>query len=131
MRFAQPAHLQAISPTLCTVGDYLVVSSTVGAARSVIDAFNDADVTLPEGEGTVFGVLRADVSALGGMLEQHREFLVRRAVEEEGKSQERAEQDVAGLKAILSLLHYVEATVAFGPDWTRHVLKVKFAGARD
>jgi len=131
VRIAGPAPWAQLSPTLCVVDSNLVVTSSLGAARQIIDAYQGGTGIAPAGlEGTQFARARVDLRQVRAILDRHSDFLVRHAVKKEGKSEAQAKKDLAALRALLSLFDGVEAVSAFRPGRTDHVLSVQFAGER-
>ena len=129
VRLNLPPPMSELSPTLCVVDGYMVVSSSVDTAEQIIDAARSGTAAGGEGvEGTIFSTARLNVRVLTAMLDQHREFLVRNAVQKEGKSPEQAARDIAALRTVLSFFESVELVGAFVPGQTDLVATVRFAG---
>ena len=119
--------MRKLSPTVCVVDGYLVISTTADAARQIIAASRAKPAAAPDAEGTVFGAVRVDVSRLVQMLNQHAAFLVKNAVEKNGKPRQQAEREMTALRVLVSMLESVELQSAFAPGRTDHVFRIEFA----
>jgi hypothetical protein len=92
-------------PALARAGPYLIVSSTDGLARDLIDAVNREDQRVAAGAGAHTVLEVGDGSEIAALVATNRAELVRQDVTKSGKKPEAA---AAELETNLSLLRHVE-----------------------
>ncbi len=103
-----------VSPTFGVAGSDLIVASTLESARQLVDgALSGAAMRPATVDGTPHARAYMDVNAVRALLQQHKELLVQHAVREEGKSPERARQDLETLASVLSLFRNVELAASY------------------
>ena len=115
---------EKISPTLCTVGKNLTVTTSVDAARRVIDSARSEGPELPAMEGTLFAAGGLDSDRLMQMIRPYRSFLVEHSVRNSGKSRAKARRDLRRLEKILSLVDKVAFTASYRDGRTDRVLEI-------
>lgn len=126
-RMAKPAILRKISPTLCVVEGYLTVTSSVEAAKQVIDASLTEDAYRPDAAGTVYRAGWVNLGQARRMLQRHKDFLTAHAVLQGGRTTEQAQEDLKRLDKVLSFLDQFTVTEFHRPGRTDHVLTLNFS----
>jgi hypothetical protein len=100
-------------PSLARPGEYLIVSSTDGLARDLIDALKKESATPVQPLPATHSLMEIDGTALRAILLSNREALIRKNMVDKGHSREQAEQDVGNLFAILDCVD--RASLKVGP----------------
>jgi len=119
---------QFFSFTVGLAGDSLIVTTTLEAARAMVDQAQRGTGQPSMGvERTAVGCLRVNLPAVNDLLTKHREVLVRRAVREEGKTANQARRELDALGRFLSLLDALELTTSLDRGRTEHHLTLRFA----
>ncbi len=118
-----------LSPTFGVVGGYLVVASTLDAAKQVVDASTTSAPPI-EQPGTPVAMLSVSAPQVRELLAQYHDFLVKQAIANEGKSRQKAEGDLAALDKLLELLQKVEITTTYEPGHTSTFLTIDLAAGR-
>lgn len=124
-----PPVLRKLSPTLCVVGDYLTITSTVDAAKQVIDAPHSRAAYRPRAAGTVYRAGRVDLKQVRRMFQRHRDFLTAHAVLQGGRTTEQAQADLKRIDKILSFMDEFTVTESHRRGVTTHVMTLKFSEA--
>jgi hypothetical protein len=122
--------LALLSPTFGVVDGYLVVASTLEAAKQVVDASRSGSRPAVDKPGTPVAVLSVSAPQVRQMLAHYRDFLVKQAIAREGKSQQQAQGDMDALDKVLSLVKEVEFASTFEPGRTDHFMTIEFTGSR-
>ncbi len=126
VRVDEPGVWRWTAPTFGVVKDHLVLASSPDAARTVIDTARGAPrATVPRLQGTPFGAAVMNARVVKGMLEQYQSYLVRHAVEKEGKSEAQAHREQAALRKLLSLMEGVHYVETFEEDRTHHHVQIR------
>jgi hypothetical protein len=116
------------SPTLAMPGGWMVMSSTEGLARDLIDALaGGADTATGVPPAGTHSLLELDGAQIASLLASNREALVRNNMVEEGKTREEAG---AGIDLMLTVVRCIQgATVALVSDAERSkaTLTVRYA----
>jgi hypothetical protein len=112
-------------PAVAMPGDYLILSSTDGLARDVIDALkqNPADAAKPLAR--THSLVEIDGDQLASILGANREAMVRQNMVEEGNTQEEAEAAIEALLAVVGSIKQVELSVGTRQGLTRARLEAK------
>lgn len=95
------------SPALAMPDGYLILSSTEGLARDLIDALKQEASETLDGIEEVHSLVEVDGTNLAAVLRANREPLVRKNMLEEGHSREQAETAIASLVAIVGQFRQV------------------------
>ena len=128
VRVDEPEVWSKLSPTFGVVENTLIVTTSLDAARRIIDTARSGSPVRPlRTHGTPFSMARANARTLAEMLDRHHDFLVRHAVKERGESEAEARRNLAALRKLLSLLDTVEYVGAFGDGRTEHHLHLDLA----
>ncbi len=112
------------SPTLARVGDYIVMSSTEGLARDLIDALQVETQSAVKPLKQVNSKLTIDGNIVAGLLTANWETLVGQNMLEKGHSRRQAETEIGALVAAAELLDRIEVTIVDQDRRTRATLDV-------
>ena len=123
----RPPILQKLSPTLCVVEDCLTITSSVDAAKAVIDASRAENAYRPQAAGTVYRAGWVNLGQARRMLQRHKDFLIAHAVLQSGRTTEQAQADMKRLDKVLSFLDGFTVTESHRPGCTDHVFTLKFS----
>jgi hypothetical protein len=105
------AHLN-FRPALVKLGEYLVLSSTEGLAKDLIDALKQESAGPLKPLAGVHSALALDAVQLASILDANRDNLVRQNMVEKGATQEQAETQIGLLLTAVKFLG--QATLTFG-----------------
>lgn len=94
-----------LRPSLAMPGDYLVLSSTDGLARDLIDALGNQKAGSIEPLATTHSLVEIDAGQLASVLQANRGVLVRGDMIKKGSSQQEAE---TGIDMLISLVRFIE-----------------------
>jgi len=97
-----------LNPTLCVTGNYLLLATAPEAAQLILDAAAAPAAPAAKPEGALLSSTHLDMGALAAVLDQYREFLIRKAVTD-GKPEAQARKDMLSLQFLLSLARRVDA----------------------
>jgi hypothetical protein len=112
-------------PALAMPGKYLILSSTDGLARDLIDALNrEAGQTVTPSAQT-HSVLEIDGSQAASALRANREILVRGDMIKKGKSQQESEAGIDMLIALVKFVDQVKLSLGTDQGLTRAQLTMK------
>jgi hypothetical protein len=112
-------------PALAKLGDYVVVSSTDGLARDLIDALKKEIATPPKAQHETNSVVEVDAAQLSSVLAANRSALVRQNMTEKGASQSEAETSIGVLLAAVKLFGKATLTLGERDDKVQARLAVK------
>lgn len=126
VRVRKPSPWDRLSPSMAVVRGHLVVTSTRDAMREVIAAAGSRPEKLAGVSGTSYALIQLDATRIEAMLQRHNEFLVRRAVEEDGKPEPQARRELRMLRLVLSLMEEIEVINSYSPDRTEHAFRITF-----
>jgi len=115
-----------ITPTMCVVGRFMILSTSADAARAAAEAFHNQQAPAPSGTGGVFSRGDIDMDALAALLRKHREFLVQQAVKK-GTPEQKARTDWRNVEYLLSFFKSIESRASSVPGRIDRVLRVNFA----
>jgi len=114
-----------IRPTLAMPGDYLILSSTDGLARDLIDSANGEIERQVEPLAQIHSLVEVDGIQLASILEANRHTLVRGDMVEKGRTQEEAEAGIDLLITIAKLCKRLKLGVGTNEVTTEAKLEVK------
>jgi hypothetical protein len=136
-RFAAPKVEEAtdadtrfnFNPSLAMPNGYLVLSSTEGLARDLIDALQEEASETLAGIKDVHSLAEVDGTNLSSILNANREQLVRNNMVEEGNSRDQAEGAIDTLLSIVSHLGQTKFEIRneSGATQARFVIELKLA----
>lgn len=113
-------------PSLATQGDYLIMSSSEGLLRDLIDglqAESQQQVRSVPGQHTAVTV---DGGALASILDANREALVRQRMVDDGQTREEAARDIAGILAVLRYLQQLHVSAGTTADQSTLVIELGY-----
>jgi hypothetical protein len=114
-----------LRPALAMPGPYVVISSTDGLARDLIDALSREASRAGAPGARTHSLLEIDGAPTGSILQANRDTLVRGDMVKKGKSQQEAE---AGIDLFITLVKFVEQvklSVGTQEDLTQARLQVR------
>lgn len=91
-------------PALARVGEYLVVASTEGLAKDLIDALKRQASESVKALAQTHSLIEVDAARLASILQTNRNAMVRQSMIEKGKTQEQAETE---FDFLMSLVRYL------------------------
>ena len=112
-------------PALAMPGEYLILSSTDGLARDLIDALNREMEEPVKPLGEVHSLAEIDAAWLASILEANRGTLVRSDMVKKGKTQEEAETGIDMLTSLVKLVKHIKLSVGVREGLTRAHLQMK------
>ncbi len=112
-------------PTLAMPGDFLVLSSSEGLARDLIDALGRERAGSGAPLAGVGGVLEIDGGRLAAILEENLDSLVRSNMVNEGNTREAAQAEIGVLLTIARLVDSVSLSVGTDGTGTRALLEAQ------
>ncbi|MCD6416774.1 MAG: hypothetical protein J7M08_08790 [Planctomycetes bacterium] len=129
VRIERPGEaIEEFNPTFGLVGSNWILASSREAAMRMVDASRaKAGPSFSRLAGTNYAGSVLNVGALLKTVKRYEEVLVRRAVEEEGKTEEKARGDLVALEKLLSLLDRVECAAAYKDGRTTLQMTVRLA----
>lgn len=98
-------------PSLVKLGDYLVLSSTDGLAKDLIDALKKETAAATKPLAGVHSLIDVDATRLASVLDANRQTLVRNNMTEKGNSKEKAETEIGLLIEIARRLGQARLTI--------------------
>jgi hypothetical protein len=98
-------------PALARVGDFLVLSSTDGLAKDLIDALKKEAAQSVRALAQTHSLIEVDGAQLASILKANRGAMVRQSMVEKGKSQQQAENDFDILVDLLGRVGRVKLDV--------------------
>ena len=106
-------------------GDYLILSSTDGLARDLIDALNHEKERSVEPLADTHSVVEIEGDRLASILEANRSMLVRGDMVNKGRTQEEAEAGIDMLITVIKLVEHVELSISSHEDITSAQLEME------
>jgi len=114
-----------VRPALAMPGEYLVLSSTDGLARDLIDALHqETEQTLKPLAGT-HSLVELEGGQLASILEANRKTLIRQNMVNKGSTQEQAEAGIDMLISLIKLLNSAKLSIGVQEGLTRAQLEMK------
>ena len=114
-----------IRPALAMPGEYLILSSTDGLARDIIDALNQEMECAAEPLSEIHSSAEIDGGHLASILEVNRETLVRGDMIKKGSTREEAETGISMLIALVNLVDNIQLSIGTRESLTRARLELK------
>jgi len=114
-----------IRPALAMPGEYLILSSTDGLARDIIDALNQEMERAVEPLSGIHSSVEIDGGQLSSILEANRETLVRGDMIKKGSTQEEAETGIDMLITLVKLVDNVKLKIGVQEGMTQANLEIK------
>jgi hypothetical protein len=114
-----------IRPALAMPGDYLILSSTDGLARDLIDALNHEKEQTAKPMAEIHSRVEIEGARLASILEANRGTLVRGDMIKKGNTQEQAEAGIDMLITAVKLIDRVELSIGTHEGLTQARLEMK------
>jgi hypothetical protein len=112
-------------PALAMPGEYLVLSSTDGLARDLIDALNQEMEYAVKPSAGIHSLAEIEGGQLASILEANRITLVRQNMVNKGSTQEQAEAGIDMLISLIELLNSAKLSIGVQEGLTRAQLEMK------
>jgi hypothetical protein len=112
-------------PTLARPGDYVVLSSTDGLAKDLIDALKAETTGAVKPSAAAHTLAEIDGAGLRGILLANREQLIRKNMLEKGHTRQKAESDIGLVLTALDFLDRARLTVSRESRHPEAVLELK------
>ncbi len=114
-----------VRPALAMPGEYLVLSSTDGLARDLIDALHQETEQTPKPLAGTHSLVELEGSQLASILEANRKALIRQNMVNKGSTQEQAEANIDMLISLVKLLNSARLKIGVQESLTRAQLEMK------
>ena len=114
-----------LRPALAMPGDYLILSSTDGLARDLIDALNHEKEQTVKPLAETHSRVEIEGGRLASILEANRGVLVRGDMVKKGSTQEQAEAGIDVLIMVVKLIERVELSIGTHEGLTQARLEMK------
>jgi hypothetical protein len=114
-----------IRPALAMPGDYLILSSTEGLARDLIDALDREKERTVKPLAQTHSLLEIEGRRLASILQANRGVLVRGDMIKKGRTQEQAEAGIDMLITVIRLIERVKLSIGMHEGLTRAQLEMK------
>ncbi len=116
-----------VRPALAMPGEYLILSSTDGLARDLIDALDQEMEHAVEPLSGIHSSVEIDGGQLSSILEANRETLVRGDMIKKGSTQEEAETGISMLITLVNLVDNVKLSIGVHEGITQANLEMKLS----
>jgi len=114
-------------PALVKMGEYLVLSSTDGLAKDLIDALKRESAAQVKPSAGVHTQIELNAAALGSVLRANRAHLIRQNMLDKGNSQEEAETQVDFLLSLVKAFGQAKLAVGAGKSGHLATLQLKLS----
>jgi len=112
-------------PALAMPGDYLILSSTDGLARDLIDALSRETEHTAKPFAETHSLVEIDAAQLASILEANRETLVRGDMVKKGSTQEEAETGIDMLITVVKFVDHVKLSIGMHEGMSRANLEIE------
>jgi len=112
-------------PALAMPGEYLILSSTDGLARDLIDALSRETEQTVKPFAETHSLVEIDAAQLASILEANRETLVRGDMVKKGSTQEEAETGIDMLITVVKFVDHVKLSIGTHEGLTQARLEMK------
>lgn len=112
-------------PALAMPGEYLILSSTDGLARDLIDALSRETEHTAKPFAETHSLVEIDAAQLASILEANRETLVRGDMVKKGSTQEEAETGIDMLITVVKFVDHVKLSIGTHEALTQARLEMK------
>jgi len=112
-------------PALAMPGEYLILSSTDGLARDLIDALSRETEHTVKPLAQTHSLVEIDAAQLASILEANRETLVRSGMVKKGSTQEEAETEIDMLITVVKFVDHVKLSIGTHEALTQARLEMK------
>jgi hypothetical protein len=114
-----------VRPALAMPGEYLVLSSTDGLARDLIDALHQETEQTPKPLAGTHSLVELEGGQLASIIEANRRTLIRQNMVNKGSTQEQAEANIDMLISLVKLLNSATLSIGVQESLTRAQLEMK------
>ncbi len=114
-----------VRPALAMPGEYLILSSTDGLARDLIDALHQETEQTPKPLAGTHSLVEIEGGQLASILEANRKTLIRQNMVNKGNTQEQAESATDMLISLLKFLDRAKLGIGVHEGLTRFRLELK------
>lgn len=112
-------------PALAMPGEYLILSSTDGLARDLIDALSRETEHTVKPFAETHSLVEIDAAQLASILEANRETLVRGDMVKKGSTQEEAETGIDMLITVVKFVDHVKLSIGMHEGMSRANLEIE------
>ena len=112
-------------PALAMPGEYLILSSTDGLARDLIDALSRETEHTVKPLAQTHSLVEIDAAQLASILEANRETLVRSGMVKKGSTQEESETEIDMLITVVKFVDHVKLSIGTHEALTQARLEMK------
>ncbi|HUU16693.1 MAG TPA: hypothetical protein VMW72_06055 [Sedimentisphaerales bacterium] len=112
-------------PALAMPGEYLILSSTDGLARDLIDALGRETEHTVKPLAQTHSLVEIDAAQLASILEANRETLVRSGMVKKGSTQEESETEIDMLITVVKFVDHVKLSIGTHEALTQARLEMK------
>ena len=112
-------------PALAMPGEYLILSSTDGLARDLIDALSRETEQTVKPLAETHSLVEIDAAQLASILEANRETLVRSGMVKKGSTQEESETEIDMLITMVKFVDHVKLSIGTHDVLTQARLEMK------
>ena len=112
-------------PALAMPGEYLILSSTDGLARDLIDALSRETEHTVKPFAQTHSLVEIDAAQLASILEANRETLVRSGMVKKGSTQEESETEIDMLITVVKFVDHVKLSIGTHEALTQARLEMK------
>ncbi len=114
-----------VRPSLAMPGEYLVLSSTDGLARDLIDALHQETEQTPKPSAGTHSLVELEGGQLASILEANRKTLIQGDMVKKGSTQEQAESSTDLLISVMEFLKHVKLRIGTHDGLTQADLEIK------
>jgi hypothetical protein len=114
-----------VRPALAMTGEYLILSSTEGLARDLIDALNQKMEGTINTSAGIHSLVEIEGGQLASILEANRKTLIQQNMVDKGNTQEQAETGIDMLITLVRFLDRAKLDIGVHERLTRACLKLK------
>jgi hypothetical protein len=114
-----------VRPSLAMPGEYLVLSSTDGLARDLIDALHKETEQTPKPSAGIHSLVELEGGQLASILEANRKTLIQGNMVGKGSTQEQAESSTDLLISVMEFLKHVKLRIGTHDGLTQADLEIK------
>ncbi len=112
-------------PALAMPGEYLILSSTDGLARDLIDALSRETEQTVKPFAEIHSLVEMDVGQLASILQTNRETLVRGGMVKKGSTQEEAETEIDIIITVVKFVDHVKLSIGTHQGLTQANLEIE------
>ena len=114
-----------VRPALAMPGEYLILSSTDGLAKDLIDALHQETEQTPKPSAGTHSLVELEGGQLASILEANRKTLIQGSMVGKGNTQEQAEANTDLLISVMEFLKHVKLRIGTHDGLTQADLEIK------